>query len=107
MQYAARLPIGLESIIRNVPAETIKAFYQKWYTAENMAVILMGDLSDLEGTLELVKQHLGSVPSNSTGISNKPERYKYFAVLIHMKLQYTWNSTILPCAAEQQELVMA
>lgn len=28
-QYADRLPIGLESVIRNVPAETVKAFYDR------------------------------------------------------------------------------
>ena len=39
MQYADRLPIGLESIIRNVPAETVKAFYDRWYRPENMAVV--------------------------------------------------------------------
>ena len=30
LQYADRLPIGLESVIRYVPAETVKAFYDRW-----------------------------------------------------------------------------
>ena len=29
-QYADRLPIGLENVIRNVPASTVKAFYDRW-----------------------------------------------------------------------------
>ncbi len=39
MQYAERLPIGLESVIRNVPAETVKAFYDRFYRPENMALV--------------------------------------------------------------------
>lgn len=39
MQYADRLPIGLESVIRNVPAESVKAFYDRWYRPENMALV--------------------------------------------------------------------
>lgn len=39
LQYAERLPIGLESVIRGVPAETVKAFYDRWYRPENMALV--------------------------------------------------------------------
>lgn len=43
LQYAERLPIGLKEIVENVPASTVKAFYQRWYRPENMAVIVAGD----------------------------------------------------------------
>ena len=43
LQYAERLPIGLKDIVENVPASTVKAFYQRWYRPENMAVIVAGD----------------------------------------------------------------
>ena len=36
-QYADRLPIGLERIIREVPADVVKAFYERWYRPQNMA----------------------------------------------------------------------
>ncbi len=36
-QYADRLPIGLEKIIREVPADVVKAFYERWYRPQNMA----------------------------------------------------------------------
>lgn len=42
-RYAERLPIGLESVIKGVPAATIKAFYDKWYTPDRMAVVVVGD----------------------------------------------------------------
>jgi len=45
VQYAERLPIGKESVIRNVPAATVKAFYQRWYRPEHMAVVVTGDFA--------------------------------------------------------------
>jgi zinc protease len=41
--YAERMPIGLESVITNAPAERLRGFYQKWYRADNMALIIVGD----------------------------------------------------------------
>ncbi|MDR0785705.1 MAG: insulinase family protein [Treponema sp.] len=41
--YAERTPIGLESVILNAPAERLRNFYQKWYRADNMALIIVGD----------------------------------------------------------------
>jgi zinc protease len=41
--YADRLPIGLPEIIEKAPASRLKDFYDKWYRAQNMAVILVGD----------------------------------------------------------------
>lgn len=46
LQYAERLPIGLEKVIRSVPAATVKKFYQKWYHLCNMAVVAVGDFPD-------------------------------------------------------------
>jgi len=41
--YARRLPIGLPEIIENAPAARLVDFYKKWYQADNMALILVGD----------------------------------------------------------------
>lgn len=46
LQYAERLPIGLEKVIRTVTPETVKQFYQKWYHLGNMAVVAVGDFAD-------------------------------------------------------------
>jgi zinc protease len=41
--YAERTPIGLESVITSAPAKRLQGFYQKWYRADNMALIIVGD----------------------------------------------------------------
>lgn len=51
LQYAERLPIGLEKVIRTVSADTVKQFYGKWYNLHNMAVIAVGDFSDTQVAL--------------------------------------------------------
>lgn len=48
LQYAERLPIGLEKVIRTVSSETVKHFYKKWYHLCNMAVIAVGDFNDTQ-----------------------------------------------------------
>ncbi|KAF9615719.1 hypothetical protein IFM89_026134 [Coptis chinensis] len=56
-KYAERLPIGLEKVIRTVSPETVKQFYQKWYHLHNMAVVAVGDFSDTQSVVELIKMH--------------------------------------------------
>ncbi|POO00604.1 Coenzyme PQQ biosynthesis protein [Trema orientale] len=58
-KYAERLPIGLEKVIRNVSPETVKQFYKKWYHLSNMAVIAVGDFSDTQSVVEMIKTHFG------------------------------------------------
>lgn len=39
---ADRMPIGLESVIQGVSADTVRAFYHTWYHPHNLAVIVFG-----------------------------------------------------------------
>ena len=48
VQYAERLPIGTEKVIRTVTHETVKQFYHKWYNLSNMAVFAVGDFPDTQ-----------------------------------------------------------
>jgi len=41
--YADRNPIGLCSVIEGATSAQLRAFYEKWYTAENVTVIGVGD----------------------------------------------------------------
>jgi len=41
--YANRQPIGLAEIIENASSENVKEFYDRWYTSDNMAIVLAGD----------------------------------------------------------------
>jgi len=43
-RYADRIPIGKPEIIRNAPAERLRAFYDTWYRPERMAVVAVGDI---------------------------------------------------------------
>ncbi|MDR2477588.1 MAG: insulinase family protein [Treponema sp.] len=43
--YADRLPIGLPEIIEGAPASRLENFYKKWYKADNMALIFVGDFN--------------------------------------------------------------
>eukprot|EP00877_Chromochloris_zofingiensis_P010304 jgi/Chrzof1/5527/Cz16g06120.t1 len=67
-RYADRLPIGLESIIRNVSADTVKAFYKRWYRPENMAVVVVGDFEDTDLVVNSIKTHMGSGKSEGPAV---------------------------------------
>jgi len=41
--YAEREPIGLAHIVENASAAQVKSFYDRWYTSDNMALVLVGD----------------------------------------------------------------
>ncbi|KMT03255.1 hypothetical protein BVRB_8g197980 [Beta vulgaris subsp. vulgaris] len=67
--YAKRLPIGLELVIRSAPAEVAKQFYKKWYCLQNMAVIAVGDFPDTKSVVELIIQHFGQIISPSPPVT--------------------------------------
>ncbi|WIA32467.1 hypothetical protein OEZ86_003287 [Tetradesmus obliquus] len=58
-RYENRLPIGLESVIKGVPADAIAAFYRRWYLPHRMAVVAVGDFPDCAAVLSLITKHLG------------------------------------------------
>ena len=59
--YASRAPIGLTEIIKNAPVESLKAYYERWYRPDLMAVVAVGDfdVEDIEGK---VKQYFAPPP---------------------------------------------
>ncbi|HVZ98403.1 MAG TPA: insulinase family protein [Chitinophagaceae bacterium] len=63
--YADRLPIGIDSIIKNASYETIRKFYHDWYRPDLIAVIVVGDI-DPGKAEELVKKYFG-------GLTNPPD----------------------------------
>ncbi|XP_062090970.1 zinc protease PQQL-like isoform X2 [Humulus lupulus] len=83
-KYAERLPIGLEKVIRNVSAETVKQFYKKWYHLSNMAVIAVGDFSDTQSVVELIKTHFGHKVS-----APEPPLIPTFAVPSHEEPRFS------------------
>lgn len=59
--YAERLPIGLPEIIDGAPASRLENFYKKWYKADNMALIFVGDFNG--GALEASLNDHFSIPT--------------------------------------------
>ena len=57
-----RLPIGLESVIKTAPRERFAAYYSNNYTAENISVVIVGDIDPTE-YLERIKNTFDSLPA--------------------------------------------
>ena len=56
--YAAREPIGLESVIRTAPRAEFEAFYRAWYTPERMVVVVTGDVQP-DAIAAAIARHFG------------------------------------------------
>lgn len=68
--YADRLPIGLDSIIKNQKYDVIKRFYKDWYRPNLMAVVVVGDI-EINKAEELIKKYF----SNLQNPTNERERF--------------------------------
>ncbi len=66
--YGQRTPIGLPEVIETAPVEQLRAFYERWYRPDLMAVIVVGDF-DIELIEAKVKQHFAPPPE---GEANQP-----------------------------------
>ena len=67
-RYAERSPIGLTNIIETAPVEQLRAYYERWYRPDLMAVVAVGDF-DTELIEAKVRQHFAPPPEGeaSTG----------------------------------------
>lgn len=87
--YEGKAPIGDIEIVRELDAETLRAFYEKWYRPDRMAVVAVGDFDeswvvetitevfgDLERPAEVVEspdRTVGSVDSMRVEVLSDPE----------------------------------
>lgn len=67
--YKDRLPIGLPDVIRTLPADSVRAFYERWYRPEHMAVVAVGDF-DPDRIEALIHEHFAGLPTRGAA----PER---------------------------------
>ncbi|MDR2574898.1 MAG: insulinase family protein [Treponema sp.] len=67
--YANRMPIGLPEIIEGAPASRLEGFFKKWYRADNMALILVGDFDGAALEASLTDHFLIEKPAAPT---NRP-----------------------------------
>lgn len=69
--YADRVPIGLDSIVKNASYDVVKSFYKEWYRPNLMAVIIVGDIDPVKAEA-LVKKHFGAIKNP---VNEKPRVY--------------------------------
>ncbi len=60
-RYAERAPIGLVEIIETAPVEQFRAFYERWYRPELMAVVAVGEF-DMQEIEARITQHFAPPP---------------------------------------------
>jgi len=60
-RYAERRPIGLPEVIETAPVEQLRAYYERWYRPNLMAVVAVGDF-DPEVMEAKVRQHFAPPP---------------------------------------------
>jgi zinc protease len=60
-KYAERLPIGKPDVLKTFPASELKAFYDKWYRPDRMAVVAVGDM-DPAALEAMIKATFGALP---------------------------------------------
>ena len=70
-KYAERLPIGIDSIVKNAKHESLRRFYKEWYRPDLMAVIVVGDIDPAKAEA-MVKQYF----SGLTNPQNERPRVK-------------------------------
>lgn len=68
--YKTRMPIGDEEVIKNLSFEQVKAFHEKWYTPDRMAVNVVGDLRTDE-VITFIETEFSSLPCSS----NAPDSF--------------------------------
>jgi zinc protease len=66
--YAKRLPIGIDSIVKNAPYSALRSFYKDWYRPDLMAVIVVGDIDPAKAE-SLIKKYFGE---NKNPVNERP-----------------------------------
>ncbi len=56
--------LGTKERVRNVPRDSVYAYYKRYYAPNNMTMVIVGDI-DAAATLELVKKHFGGFPKGA------------------------------------------
>lgn len=69
-KYAARLPIGNDTVLRNFKPEVLQRFYKQWYRPNLMAVIVVGDIDPAEAEKK-IKAHFVKF-TNPTNAKPRP-----------------------------------
>ncbi|QAR33779.1 insulinase family protein [Geovibrio thiophilus] len=63
--YPLRDPIGLMEVVASADKALLKGYYDKWYTPENMSVIVVGNIDPVKAE-ELIKINFSSIEGRKT-----------------------------------------
>ena len=84
-RYAERLPIGVDSIVKNTPDSNLTRFYKTWYRPDLQAVIVVGDVN-VDSTEQLIKEYFGNLKNPATEkerfYASVPARQKSRAMVV-------------------------
>ncbi len=73
--YANRLPIGKEEVIMNFKRQAIVDFFNDWYRPDLQAIVIVGDIADVNALEQQVKEVFGSHPK-----TQNPKERKSFEI---------------------------
>ena len=59
-----RMPIGKKEVLETMDKTSIKAFYDKWYSPDNIILVIVGDFNP-DMALRLIKKHFGTMSPRS------------------------------------------
>ncbi len=64
-KYGKRLPIGVDSIIKNFEPDAIRRYYKDWYRPDLMAVVVVGDIDPAKAE-SMIRKHFSGLknPAN-------------------------------------------
>jgi zinc protease len=68
---ATRLPIGTKPVRDQFGAQTVRAFYEKWYRPENMTLVVVGDLRELNPEA-LIQEMFHDMAGPGTSVDPEP-----------------------------------
>jgi zinc protease len=107
-KYADRLPIGLDSIIRNFSPDTLRKFYHDWYRPDLMAVVVVGDI-DPDKAEAMIKKHFAALTNPSPELprvfASVPARTQSEGLVVTDKEATNYNVELLYSFQKKQPIV--
>ncbi len=84
-RIGVRLPIGTKPIRDEFSAESVRAFYERWYRPEHMTLVVVGDLGETD-PVPMLAEAFADMPVPAVALTQepgpgKPDSYKHaFAI---------------------------
>lgn len=69
-KLGSRFPIGTEETIQAFSAESVREFYEKWYSPENMVLVVVGDIDPKQLELQIYKAFHSMIPASDEGMKD-------------------------------------